>query len=826
MGELTTNEWFYKPAYRESGASNYNSFCAALDASDLKLEGIEGDVATLGTSVTALGSLVNNWAIEDNILTMVTATPTYVDNNTFTVPGDYTSRFSAGAVVHVLVAAGMVYSTVDSSSYGAGVTTVNLDDTVLTDPITRVYVVATRDGLWPNGPGYVVASDYGSDLAALTAADAVATAAKKKLLIGQDTWTIDDNLTLSAPEISISAGAVLDFADTKTMTINGSLDAGPYQVFSWTGTGKVKFSATSPQMNLYPEWWGAVGDVVLSGIGPVTITGTPTDDYVAFDAAVECAWNSGRGNIILSRIYKLSKTLSIYNFHNANQKNITVVGVGSQRSGIYSTAYGYPAVEVLGCWQGVFSDFGIFGSATNGETPSVALMTSRTTQAVYSGLRSNGQSCNSDNVFERLWIGGTFQWGIIYDMNGSNNRYANITSYGGPLALAHADNHWRFGIGITGGTLLTGNPFSLPSRYVDAGGNSTANTASDNVTVVDVGIMTNGKSADIPADAGAAYIYGATWVNIRNVYFGSISNSNTDLYQLVNGATGQFIGVPTESACRNVVSITSDSALTYSRIRMEGFHGTGANTYGLITDTNSALKNCYFDLTGITPTGGTKVSLGKSAQYCDFYLPQTATSFTNATTGTNGLIGCYINTGSMLTELILGAVGYSKNNIINDQRNIHGGVSGTQVVIDGDVRIGQPSSATPNILTVNNYKMTWGTAAPSTGSWAQGSVVWKSDVAAGGSPGWVNTADGTFTAISTTGSIDNLSTYLTVDSTSGMVIGSYITIAGVTGVKRIVNINTTTKVVTIHAASDATVAGAAVANSNTAVFKAMPNVAA
>jgi hypothetical protein len=41
----------------------------------------------------------------------------------------------------------------------------------------------------------------------------------------------------------------------------------------------------------------------------------------------------------------------------------------------------------------------------------------------------------------------------------------------------------------------------------------------------------------------------------------------------------------------------------------------------------------------------------------------------------------------------------------------------------------------------------------------------------------------------------------------------------VTGVKRIINIDTTTKVVTVDVVANATVAGAVVANSDTAVFE-------
>jgi len=225
-------------------------------------------------NVTDFATLINNWAIEDQIVTMIPVTCTYSDADTFTMPGDYTSRFAVGKVVQVQVAAGMVFSTVASSSYAAPTTTVNLNDAVLTDPITRVYVVATRDGLWPNGPGYVVAADYGTDRAALATADGVAAAAGKTLMIGR-TYAIDDDLTLSA-NLEFQSGAILTVSDTKLLTINGSVTTGLYEIFIDGNATYDGIVLGDKVAKTFPEWWGAVGDGV-------------TDDGAAINAAAECA---------------------------------------------------------------------------------------------------------------------------------------------------------------------------------------------------------------------------------------------------------------------------------------------------------------------------------------------------------------------------------------------------------------------------------------------------------------------------------------------------------------------------------------------------------
>lgn len=62
-------------------------------------------------------------------------------------------------------------------------------------------------------------------------------------------FAIPANITLK-PE----RGAVLEIATTKTLTINGGLEAGFYQIFSYIGTGKVVYN--SPEA-IKSSWWGS-----------------------------------------------------------------------------------------------------------------------------------------------------------------------------------------------------------------------------------------------------------------------------------------------------------------------------------------------------------------------------------------------------------------------------------------------------------------------------------------------------------------------------------------------------------------------------------------
>jgi hypothetical protein len=170
-----------------------------------------------------------------------------------------------------------VHSTVASSSYTAPTTTVNLNDAVLTDPTTRVYVVATRDGLWPNGPGYVVARDYGTNRAALEAADAVAVAAGKELRITY-AYTVDDDVTLASPKITVQPGVPFSVSTGKTLIISGSIEADPHQIFA--GLGSVAIAGN--QKSIYSSWFpgadigakinAAVASVAATATTPIVIT--------------------------------------------------------------------------------------------------------------------------------------------------------------------------------------------------------------------------------------------------------------------------------------------------------------------------------------------------------------------------------------------------------------------------------------------------------------------------------------------------------------------------------------------------------------------------
>ena len=76
--------------------------------------------------------------------------------------------------------------------------------------------------------------------------------------------TIYDDVAITAADLTIPSNVYLHFKDNGklspvsgiTLTINGGIDAGLFQIFSGEGT-----IAGTPKINyIYPEWFGAIGD--------------------------------------------------------------------------------------------------------------------------------------------------------------------------------------------------------------------------------------------------------------------------------------------------------------------------------------------------------------------------------------------------------------------------------------------------------------------------------------------------------------------------------------------------------------------------------------
>lgn len=107
------------------------------------------------------------------------------------------------------------------------------------------------------------------------------------------TYSFLDNVTVPANITLNLERAIISIANTKTFTINGRIKAGLKQIF--TGSGSI--AGTPKVTEIYPEWFGAVGDGV-------------TDDYTAISKAI--ALYSKQSQVILqNKVYAHGTALTI-----------------------------------------------------------------------------------------------------------------------------------------------------------------------------------------------------------------------------------------------------------------------------------------------------------------------------------------------------------------------------------------------------------------------------------------------------------------------------------------------------------------------------------
>jgi hypothetical protein len=211
-------------------------------------------VTNLGSTVTSLGNQVANWVGTVDSLTLIQTAPAYSDASTFTLAADYSAVLTAGKrIVADCGADGLKPNTVVSCTYGAPNSTVVVTTANLTANLAAMSYYATRNGLNTYGSGDVVAAEYGSPTwANLQSAAAVANAAGRRLLLTPGAWPVSGDLTITAP-VHVVPGASFAVATTKTLTLNGPVDAGPYQIITLTGTGAVALNGA--QDKAYSAWF-------------------------------------------------------------------------------------------------------------------------------------------------------------------------------------------------------------------------------------------------------------------------------------------------------------------------------------------------------------------------------------------------------------------------------------------------------------------------------------------------------------------------------------------------------------------------------------------
>ena len=206
------------------------------------------------------------------------------------------------------------------------------------------------------------------------------------------TITIADNTVIPANvTLKPERGAILTIATTKTMTINGGLDAGLYQIFSCTGSGKVIFGPNAVD-KIYVAWW-------YSGTGNIApsiraaVTSKISGEYNGADNA------QGANVWLMDGTWSLTTSLNLTNLRFFN-----LHGLGDATI-LNSTATGKAAIDLVGSFDYHIGSFTVNGDASS--TPTVAILRGRSTASV----------ATRGAFLENVYYIGNYIYGCVYDVS-------------------------------------------------------------------------------------------------------------------------------------------------------------------------------------------------------------------------------------------------------------------------------------------------------------------------------------------------------------------------------------------------------------------------
>jgi len=205
-----------------------------------------------------------------------------------------------------------------------------------TTPAAGAFTTITAADIYLGGP-MVDVRTYATFILAIAGIGAT----EATLLIPNE-QAVADNVTVPVNvALRFLRGGSLNVATTKTVTINGHVEAGLYQIFTLTGSGVVVFGVGSVG-GIYPEWWGVDGIADEVQINAAITAMTSGTVFLGGDYATAASINGKLGvNIIGENQYYTKITYSgsgsaitLANFSYTLLSDISVIVTHDDASGI------------------------------------------------------------------------------------------------------------------------------------------------------------------------------------------------------------------------------------------------------------------------------------------------------------------------------------------------------------------------------------------------------------------------------------------------------------------------------------------------------------
>ena len=342
---------------------------------------------------------------------------------------------------------------------------------------------------------------------------------------------------------------------TYSLTINGPIEAGLYQIFD--GTGSVTFGEGACD-KLYPEWWGAVAD-------------NSTDCTTAIQATIDSAEASEIRHIRLSGgTYQITDALSIAD----NQPNIDLTISGDWHSTIYQTDTGGANGITIGAAGGsyttkiTFLGFELLGNSSAGHGISVL----HASDCTFKNLHIS--AFGGDGIYTDDAWGNEYLRCVIYD-NGGHGISLNSDGNAVNIIDCNISNHDTAGkaaVYIDGcdGPNIFGGDFSNNTYGIYLG-----NTESNNMLRVN-GVHMEGNTTGIHIDnpSGGQNIYGVSIIG--SMFYGDpivVGDDNSGTLIIGFVFQGNYL------SDANLTTIDGDKVLN-SMIGSNVLAGTASYSFG------------------------------------------------------------------------------------------------------------------------------------------------------------------------------------------------------------------------------------------------------
>lgn len=159
------------------------------------------------------------------------------------------------------------------------------------------------------------------------ATDIAAIGATETTLVVKDTQTLASSVEVpSTVVLRFESGGSIVLGNYN-LTVNGTIDAGRYQIFTCAGSGVVSFATNYTMTTYYPEWWGAVADA-------------STDSSTAIQQTIDAAETNSGGIIAFAKgTYVVSTGLTV-------TAGLSLLGAGNDTTYITSATAGIHILSI------------------------------------------------------------------------------------------------------------------------------------------------------------------------------------------------------------------------------------------------------------------------------------------------------------------------------------------------------------------------------------------------------------------------------------------------------------------------------------------------